>query len=89
MTDIEKLTISPETKAAIDNFIGFIDLIEIGRLFNHKGEEVEFFVKEIKEEGLQGFNITIEPNLTDEQKRKIVRDMIKIWNVKGEPITSL
>jgi len=74
--NIEKLTKRNETILVLD----LINFAEIGRLFNYKGAEIEFFKAQILVKGLEDFRLTVAPGLTDEQKREIVREEIANWN---------
>ena len=69
--------------------LGCINFNEIGKIFDYRGDEVEFFKAQILVEGLTQFHITTKPNITDEQKRECVRETIRLWNDKGTPITNL
>jgi len=66
--------------------MGIIGFKEVGILFNHKGPECEFFTNEILNKGLTDFHINVEPNLSVEKKREIVRNTIKNWDIKGKEI---
>ena len=80
-------------KIYIKNFskdiIGHIGFREIGILFNFKGKEVEFFKSQILTKGLRDFHITINPNISEEEQRKCVREVIKEWNSKKVKIENL
>ena len=85
--DLEKLTIK-DIKLTLDNIFGNIGFKEIGLLFDYKGPEVEFFKAQILVEGLTDFHITTKPNISDEEKRECIKEIIRIWN-KGTPILEL
>lgn len=70
----------------IDNTIGFINLPEIGRLFNYEGEEIEFFKEQIVSNGLTSFHMSVLPSLNDEEKRNLVREVIETWDKETEEL---
>lgn len=89
--EIEELTTPPEDSLDIAgrNILGHISLAEIGRLYNYKGEEVEFFKAQILVKGLIDFHITTIPNITDDQKRECVKETIETWDKGRIRITEL
>ena len=56
---------------------------KIGKLFNYRGKEIEFFKSQVLVKELRDFHITVAPEITDDQKREAVIEMIDIWDDKS------
>jgi len=76
-------------RVELDNILGVITVKDIIEIFDYQSPEYKFFVNEIKNNGLESLSIATETNLSIEEKRNIIRELIQNWNIKGEPITDL
>ena len=48
-----------------------------------------FFTKQIVEEGLKDFHLTLVSGGTEQEKFDLLFEVVDTWDIKGEPITNL
>ena len=87
---MEKLDVGLETFYIVNRVIlnghntSVVDDFVMKDAFHHA-----FFMRQIIEEGLHEFHLTIVSGCTDDEKREILNDTIERWGIKGEKITNL
>lgn len=87
---MEKLDLGIETFRIVNHFTTEkgvqteVDEFVRGDAFHHA-----FFTRQIVEEGLEEFHLTIQSGCTDEVKRELLDEVIETWDIEPEEITDL